>query len=1206
MKSSVKKTLNILQNFVVNRKYLKEMDELVHLWKTRKIENPRTALNLAERLSRNGRGAAVAANNAIIKINEFKSKQSATGKLERQYIKKNMKTWLIKGDAVVKSKYYRTNKKSGDRTLLDKEYEDTLVIAHTIQATSEAEAKAQFESKVRAELHHEEGDGDSNVIKASQVQSVNVKSAVVGGGAAQPEANTRMRDANYVKYGFIPSEDKYLKNEGFCVVDNFVGMYSPHIKRLTRDYFTNLVKKIRKLDDNGLDSGLDYNPMVDVSDGITPLELMEICKELHISMYAYDMTNKNFLKYVVPQSQHNYPPLVYYAIGNHMYLIEESKKAISLIRKSASTESKVKSIVLEEFQSKNRFEGLQLYSDVPITELAQCKDGANIINKKHLNDELVEYIKVYNTIPSKIKNHKISVIEFYDEIHKVIVAIDPNDTKHYDYTMVKKICDDKGMDFSNQSFPSVVKQMRNKFMTVQREMFSKEFRNDIYKQQNKCCQLCNEKLKPNLFQIDHIQALANGGDNSIENLQILCKECHYVKTKEEAEEGWIRISETESSFNSQTSRVFESELSRSWAFVEKLEATYDETKKLFGFDINRCRKNCMYYNKFDYPLFTVMDKVDDYKNDYSKPGLYYVECKQYFPLRGNGWYSQPEIQYCLHEKLIRPNQIKHVIYSSLTVKHSYFNEFIDYLYNELKQYSTEEIKFDKLAVNAMIGAFKPKVREEWNSLGITSNINNAFYHYLQNKGCFIDGLEVGDTRYYQIYNKYMKSVEETEAPIYNMILGLEAIELHKLSKIIKSQGGDVLDVMTDCITCTFPNDEIPFELDGINVMGYDFAPGVPKYKLEHKEERVKVELMKQHIRTDVYKHEVKEWKIIEDCNDNNFQPFVSHILDNGISLNIDGLAGTGKSTLVNQLQAELKARNLKYVAVAPSNKAARRIQGMTLHKFIKKHPSKIIRELNIDYMIVDEISMVHEIFYKYLLVLQRMKPNLKFIIAGNFDQLLPVKDRVSDVDYENSVALHDLCEGNKLKLETCRRSDDVCFKKVHPANIPNLAKTDFDNKMAGRHLSYTNKKRIEINKIMMDSAIVKNNYRKKPLKLEKISIDKDSQDVRLLSGTPIISRVNKEDMDIYNNEIFIIKEIQHSKQNILIVDEDDKNRILNIPFNMFQQLFYVAYCITIHKSQGTTFDFPYTIHDWDHPMFDHRLKYVALSRTTQLDNINVV
>jgi ATP-dependent exoDNAse (exonuclease V) alpha subunit len=326
---------------------------------------------------------------------------------------------------------------------------------------------------------------------------------------------------------------------------------------------------------------------------------------------------------------------------------------------------------------------------------------------------------------------------------------------------------------------------------------------------------------------------------------------------------------------------------------------------------------------------------------------------------------------------------------------------------------------------------------------------------------------------------------------------------------------------------------------------------------------------------------------------------VNHILDNKLSLNIDGLAGTGKSTLVNQLQAELKARDLKYVAVAPSNKAARRIQGMTLHKFIKKHPSKIIRELNIDYMIVDEISMVHEIFHKYLLVLQRMKPNLKFIIAGNFDQLLPIQDRVSNVDYESSVALHDLCEGNRLKLMTCRRSDDVCFKKVHPANIPNLTKADFDNKLTGRHLSYTNKKRKEVNHLMMEAKARKNHGRKKILELEERAIDKDSQDVRLLAGTPIISRVNKEDMDIYNDEVFSIKKVQHSKSNILIVDEDDSSRILNIPFNLFQQLFYVAYCITIHKSQGVTYDFPYSIHEWDHPNFDNRLKYVALSRTTQ-------
>jgi ATP-dependent exoDNAse (exonuclease V) alpha subunit len=158
--------------------------------------------------------------------------------------------------------------------------------------------------------------------------------------------------------------------------------------------------------------------------------------------------------------------------------------------------------------------------------------------------------------------------------------------------------------------------------------------------------------------------------------------------------------------------------------------------------------------------------------------------------------------------------------------------------------------------------------------------------------------------------------------------------------------------------------------------------------------------------------------------------------------------------------------------------------------------------------------------------------------------------------------------------------------------------------MAGRHLSYTNKKRKEINEIMMKD-VARRKRGKKILEFDKVSYDKDSQSVRLVSGTPIISRVNKEDMDIYNNETFIIKEIQHSKSNILIVDEEDEARMFNIPFNLFQKMFYVGYCITIHRSQGQTFDFPYTIHEWDHPRFDSRLKYVALSRTTNLDNINV-
>ena len=106
-------------------------------------------------------------------------------------------------------------------------------ISHNIEARSKEEAIAKFQSRLKAELQHAEGDGDSNVAKSSKMQGQsNIKSAVVmQPGAAQSEANTPMREASYVKYGFIPSEDKYLKNEGFCVIDNFIGMYSPHIKQ---------------------------------------------------------------------------------------------------------------------------------------------------------------------------------------------------------------------------------------------------------------------------------------------------------------------------------------------------------------------------------------------------------------------------------------------------------------------------------------------------------------------------------------------------------------------------------------------------------------------------------------------------------------------------------------------------------------------------------------------------------------------------------------------------------------------------------------------------------------------------------------------------------------------------------------------------------------------------------------------------------------
>ena len=50
--------------------------------------------------------------------------------------------------------------------------------------------------------------------------------------------------------------------------------------------------------------------------------------------------------------------------------------------------------------------------------------------------------------------------------------------------------------------------------------------------------------------------------------------------------------------------------------------------------------------------------------------------------------------------------------------------------------------------------------------------------------------------------------------------------------------------------------------------------------------------------------------------------------------------------------------------------------------------------IDVDYLFIDEISMLQEIFSKFFIMIKRIKPNLKFIIAGDFNQLPPVKNRI--------------------------------------------------------------------------------------------------------------------------------------------------------------------------------------------------------------------
>ena len=157
------------------------------------------------------------------------------------------------------------------------------------------------------------------------------------------------------------------------------------------------------------------------------------------------------------------------------------------------------------------------------------------------------------------------------------------------------------------------------------------------------------------------------------------------------------------------------------------------------------------------------------------------------------------------------------------------------------------------------------------------------------------------------------------------------------------------------------------------------------------------------------------------------------------------------------------------MSLAPTNLSALIIDGMTIHKFaclIKSYD--VLHAMNLKYVFVDEVRMLQEKLYKFLLALKKLKPEIKFIISGDYSQLQPVCDRISpNYNYERNPALFELCNFNMIQLTTCRRADDKLFNLIKYDNVPDLTPEDFTPTSNITDYNVHSGYRIKINDVMM-------------------------------------------------------------------------------------------------------------------------------------------
>jgi len=218
-------------------------------------------------------------------------------------------------------------------------------------------------------------------------------------------------------------------------------------------------------------------------------------------------------------------------------------------------------------------------------------------------------------------------------------------------------------------------------------------------------------------------------------------------------------------------------------------------------------------------------------------------------------------------------------------------------------------------------------------------------------------------------------------------------------------------------------------------------------------------------------------------------------------------------------------------------------------------------------------------------VLEKLHPNVKVIMVGDFRQLPVVNDRIKG-DYSKSLALKEICDYNQVALTKCRRSDVKLF--TISQNVEAIEKSDFGSKKTYKNICFTNATRRFINNECMNRFA---NLKRKYIKVGGLKISE---------GMPIICKHTIDKYKLINNEFFTVESVDCEK---VILKRDDGESIEG-SHAFFLNTFELAFCITVHCSQGLSIDEAYSIWEWE--KFSKKMKYTAITRARRYNDINLI
>ncbi len=415
----------------------------------------------------------------------------------------------------------------------------------------------------------------------------------------------------------------------------------------------------------------------------------------------------------------------------------------------------------------------------------------------------------------------------------------------------------------------------------------------------------------------------------------------------------------------------------------------------------------------------------------------------------------------------------------------------------------------------------------------------------------------------------------------------------------------------------------------------------------------------EHTRLSVEKIDTK--KLIEKVNKEaniklslEQQKAVDVCLNNMISV-VTGGPGTGKTTIIKCIIDILEEKKKNYVLCAPTGRAAKRItqttgkEAKTLHRLLEI--SKVddndidmfyeykVKQVEEEVVIIDEASMIDLMMMNNLV--KGIKPNTQLIIVGDVNQLPSVgpgnilKDIISS-DVVPTVEL------KQIYRQSAQSDIIVNAHRVNDGLYPQFKNKDTDlffipttsieqtidqiESLVSYRLAtfadldilrdlqiLTPMKKTELGTVELNEKIQKI---LNPKSDKKNQIEYASKIFR--ENDKVMQIVNNYDKKysiegkffegIYNGDIGYIKSIDIQSEKLYV--EFDDNRLVEYDFDELDQLEH-SYAITIHKSQGSEFDYVILpIFTGYKKLLTRNLLYTAMTRAKKMlviiGNRNVV